>query len=472
MTKDDSRRSNSNPEQAATPPPAATTPTNSANVSDTTTPTSQASQTNSRDDKRVGRGEASSPIQRIEEDAQGLLSNSDVVSNVFPDVFGLKNHLNYIHRLKICDLCLTHNKLFPFEFSYYDSAGLAKHMKEGAPKTSHRGHPNCVLCHNTFFNTDELIQHMSREHYYCHLCGRHDSTMRIYFLDYPNLREHFKNKHFLCERDNCRYEQFTSAFDNRIDYQLHLVETHGNPSSNLSRGEARQQRTITLDSAPHRAREISPTRSMRQGLPPNAALVSTGTLAIANSARQQRPSESTNQSLLRQQRLPTRAEFPALGNISSGSNSNNNNNDNISADSFPAQIVPTVNASNFPGLVNTSYRRQVPASTSRDGLAAGPSSSSGNSFVRTLGGGNRAPNQLNEMDFPPLPEQPKQKGSKKPKARANLQSNDNTSGLTLDQLISSSLTLSNRNNKFNGKKAGSKGGNSKPGKQKAIKIQL
>lgn len=315
------------------------------------------------------------------------------ISHVFLDVAGLKNHLNNAHKLKLCDYCLNHNKLFPFEYSYYDSLALKKHMKDGEPKTSHRGHPKCALCRDTFFNNDELIQHMSREHFHCHLCGRNDSNLRIYFLDYSSLRDHFKAKHFLCERDNCRHEQFTSAFDSELDLRVHLLEVHGSSTSGLSRSEARLRRTIILDSNPHRSREISPGRSMRQSIPPNAAVVSTGTIASANSSRQQRQNQEHVQ--LRPQRLPSRAEFPALGQ-------------QTSTIVFPSLAAPAAlggsYVNNYPSLTQTSSRpTPVTLSSNNQRVSAGPSNFRG-SFVRSAGG--RAPaEQLNETDFPPLPQQ-------------------------------------------------------------------
>lgn len=433
-------------------------------------------QSGQKDEKNSSKWESSSVGDRIEEDAQGLLKPSDVAHithTIFSDVLGLKNHLNYVHRLKLCELCLTHNKLFPFEYSYYDRAALDRHKAKGEPKTSHRGHPNCELCRLIFFNTDELIAHMSREHFHCHLCGRHDSVNRVYFADYTELRKHFKDKHFLCEREHCRFEQFISAFDTSLDFQLHLVQVHGNPTSGLSRGEARHQRTITLDSAPHRARPISPSRSFRQNLPRNAAVVSTGTVATANNSRH--PLPESFQAQIIQQRLPTRAEFPALGQNSTSSSTNY---------AEQQSLPPTYNTS-YPSLAQTnSDSSSNPIPTSRPStttcttslrIVAGPSSSRP-SFVRTLGGGYQPPEQLNEMDFPPLPEHPKPKSkSKKPKAQDNASTRNTNGGLTLNQLFSSSLTMSNRNSKTNGKKANTKGNPAKSNKNvkpKAIKIQL
>ena len=348
----------------------------------------------------------------------------------FPNIQRLKNHLDSVHKLRLCDLCLAHNKLFAFEYSYYDHESLKRHVQKGEPNTSHRGHPRCKLCNNIFFNLDELLQHMSREHYHCHLCGRHNSTQHIYFLDYPSLRNHFKTKHFLCERDNCRHEQFTSAFDTQVDYQLHIVQVH-EISLNLTRGEARQHRTIVLDSASHR--QVSNIQQDR--LPSNAAIVTTGIPATANNPRRQIP-ESLQAQII-QQRLPSRADFPALGNTR-----------------------PNTSSSVSQNSLHQSTSQQ--SRNTRDG--AGPS------FVRSLGGHGRLPEQLNDTDFPPLPEQPKKgKSNKKAKSSAvKPKPPCRPEDMTLDQLISSSLTLSARNNRNSSKSNKA----SKSTKHRPIKIQL
>uniref|UniRef100_A0A6G1SNU4 Zinc finger protein 598 n=1 Tax=Aceria tosichella TaxID=561515 RepID=A0A6G1SNU4_9ACAR len=374
------------------------------------------------------------------------LSDNFTSAKEFPDVLKLKSHLNFMHKLKLCDLCLQHNKLFPFEYSYYDNASLMEHMRKGEPKTSHRGHPCCSLCHHTFFNQEDLLQHMSREHFHCHLCGRHNTNMHIYFLDYHSLREHFKSKHFLCERENCRHEQFTSAFDTQIDYQLHVAQVHG--GSNLSRGEARQQRTITLDSAPHRA----PVDRREPRLPPNAAVVSTGTPATANSTDPRRQIPESMQQQIRQQRLPTRSEFPALGLGGSSSNTT------VST----SQVVTVSGTNQFPSLAQVNPNQQSRLLNHR--IISGPSSSRG-SFVRSAGGGNCVPERLDEMDFPPLPEQPKPKGTRSKAKKSGANARDEN--LTLDQLINSSLTISAKNN--NRSRSNKSNKNSKP---KALKIQL
>ncbi|XP_008938468.1 PREDICTED: zinc finger protein 598, partial [Merops nubicus] len=59
--------------------------------------------------------------------------------------------------------------------------------------------------------------------------------------DYEYLREHFREKHFLCEEGRCSSEQFTHAFRTEIDYKAHKTACHSK-----SRAEARQNRHIDL----------------------------------------------------------------------------------------------------------------------------------------------------------------------------------------------------------------------------------
>ena len=59
--------------------------------------------------------------------------------------------------------------------------------------------------------------------------------------DYAYLREHFREKHFLCEEGRCSTEQFTHAFRTEIDLKAHRTACHSR-----SRAEARQNRQIDL----------------------------------------------------------------------------------------------------------------------------------------------------------------------------------------------------------------------------------
>lgn len=78
--------------------------------------------------------------------------------------------------------------------------------------------------------------------------------------DYAYLREHFREKHFLCEEGRCSTEQFTHAFRTEIDLKAHKTACHSR-----SRAEARQNRQIDLQFS------YTPRHSRRnegeQGLP-------------------------------------------------------------------------------------------------------------------------------------------------------------------------------------------------------------
>lgn len=373
----------------------------------------------------------------LDEDLQGLTTVPQISNKVFRNVLDLKNHLYYIHKLKLCDLCLTHNNLFSFEYSYYDKKELIKHMNQGEKNTSHKGHPTCQLCQGVFFNQDELLFHMARDHYHCHFCARSSSNFRVYFSDYSSLREHFKSHHYLCEKGNCRNEQFTSAFEHDIDYQMHLVRVHGNPSASLRGSEARQQRTIVLESAPYRNnRSESPSQSIRRTLPTNA-VYTTVPVAVANSSIENRANVRTV-AQQETQRQVLSAEFPSL-------------------------INPTLQTSNRNNT-NTPNSRSASASTSAQ-LVAGSFHQNSASFV-SRAGGRPSSSQIAESDFPPLPNQKssKQKSTKKvaeKESRAK-QAVNNRQPTNLDQLFANTLSLSAQN--------GSRKGGQK--RQRPLKLQL
>uniref|UniRef100_A0A452VBD6 Zinc finger protein 598 n=1 Tax=Ursus maritimus TaxID=29073 RepID=A0A452VBD6_URSMA len=144
-------------------------------------------------------------------------------------LFGdLEQHMRKQHELFCCKLCLKHLK------------DLARHRMQGDPDdTSHRGHPLCKFCDERYLDNDELLKHLRRDHYFCHFCD--SDGAQDYYSDYAYLREHFREKHFLCEEGRCSTEQFTHAFRTEIDLKAHRTACHSR-----SRAEARQNRQIDL----------------------------------------------------------------------------------------------------------------------------------------------------------------------------------------------------------------------------------
>ncbi|KAI5932663.1 E3 ubiquitin-protein ligase ZNF598 [Manis javanica] len=156
-------------------------------------------------------------------------------------LFGdLEQHMRKQHELFCCRLCLKHLKIFTYERKWYSRKDLARHRMQGDPDdTSHRGHPLCKFCDERYLDNDELLKHLRRDHYFCHFCDADGA--QDYYSDYAYLREHFREKHFLCEEGRCSAEQFTHAFRTDIDLKAHRTACHSR-----SRAEARQNRQIDL----------------------------------------------------------------------------------------------------------------------------------------------------------------------------------------------------------------------------------
>ncbi|NXN77955.1 ZN598 ligase, partial [Bombycilla garrulus] len=161
--------------------------------------------------------------------------------NTFAD---LEQHMRKQHELFCCKLCVKHLKIFTYERKWYSRKDLARHRIHGDPDdTSHRGHPLCKFCDERYLDNDELLKHLRRDHYFCHFCDSEGAQDSVFSLpsDYEYLREHFREKHFLCEEGRCSSEQFTHAFRTEIDYKAHKSSCHSK-----SRAEARQNRHIDL----------------------------------------------------------------------------------------------------------------------------------------------------------------------------------------------------------------------------------
>lgn len=154
----------------------------------------------------------------------------------------LRDHMIRAHDLHYCDICVDNLKLFPSEFKAYTRRDLALHRREGdKDDSSHKGHPLCHFCDERFLDNDHLHSHLRKSHFWCHFCesdGKQD-----YFCDYPLLRRHFKQEHFLCEEGPCRNEKFTSVFRSKLDLQAHKASAH---SKGLSKAEAKQLRQLDV----------------------------------------------------------------------------------------------------------------------------------------------------------------------------------------------------------------------------------
>nr|SVE93460.1 EOG090X01BP [Scapholeberis mucronata] len=155
----------------------------------------------------------------------------------------LKDHLRKEHEMFFCDLCVEHLKIFSQERRAYTRQELALHRRKGDPdNTSHRGHPLCNFCDKRYVDADELFRHLRRDHYFCHFCDA--DGLNHYYCAYEDLREHFRDAHFLCEESECKEEKFTCVFRTEIDIRAHKAQMH---SLSLGKAAVKQARTLELD---------------------------------------------------------------------------------------------------------------------------------------------------------------------------------------------------------------------------------
>lgn len=162
---------------------------------------------------------------------------------IFPNLQTLKDHLRKEHEHFFCELCVEHLKIFTSERRAYSRSELALHRRKGdADNTSHRGHPLCNFCDKRYVDGDELFRHLRRDHYFCHFCDA--DGLNQFYCAYEDLREHFRDAHFLCEEGECKDEKFTRVFRTDIDFRAHRAQVH---SQSMGKAAARQARTLELE---------------------------------------------------------------------------------------------------------------------------------------------------------------------------------------------------------------------------------
>ncbi|XP_043279715.1 E3 ubiquitin-protein ligase ZNF598 isoform X2 [Venturia canescens] len=161
----------------------------------------------------------------------------------FRNFNGLKDHMRRTHELHYCDLCVDNLKIFSHERRCYTRSNLSQHRRKGdLDDKSHKGHPLCVFCDQRYMDNDELYRHLRRDHLFCHFCDA--DGLHHYYNSYNDLREHFRNEHYLCEEGTCVEEMFTGVFRTDIDLKAHKACTHG---KHLGKAAAKQARTLELE---------------------------------------------------------------------------------------------------------------------------------------------------------------------------------------------------------------------------------
>lgn len=173
----------------------------------------------------------------------------------------LQVHMRKEHELFSCQLCVDNIKVLSSERKFYTRKDLARHRRTGdQDDTSYRGHPLCEFCDERYFDNDELLRHLRRDHYFCHFCET-DGVTNQYYGEYEDLEDHFRSDHYLCEEDQCLNEKFVAAFRSEIDLKAHKAKRH---ASKMTKIQAKQTRQVDVEiNLPARQREYQ--RGPRDG---------------------------------------------------------------------------------------------------------------------------------------------------------------------------------------------------------------
>ena len=169
-----------------------------------------------------------------------LLRNDCSLCKEKKDTFDeLRRHMRHKHERQYCDICVKNLKIFPHEFRVYTRSELVLHRKTGDPDNrSYKGHPQCDFCSERYYDNDELLLHLRKNHFWCHFCEK--DGKQEYYYNYDELRSHFRDEHFLCEENECIHEKYTSVFRSDIDYQAHKLAKHSKKLTKLAAKQARQ----------------------------------------------------------------------------------------------------------------------------------------------------------------------------------------------------------------------------------------
>lgn len=222
-------------------------------------PFSKISRSRYQGDRKHGIFFESRELHHLYETLQQYICSRCDSNEVFRTFKQLRDHMKKVHDLYYCEICVENLKQFPTEFKVYSRPMLTKHRRDGDPDdSSHRGHPLCRFCDIRYLDNDVLHAHLRTDHFWCHICesdGKQD-----YYKNYPLLRQHFKEEHYLCEEGACREEKLTSVFRSKIDLQAHRASTH---TRGLSKAEVKQLRQVELGFSYGGARQEGGARGVR-----------------------------------------------------------------------------------------------------------------------------------------------------------------------------------------------------------------
>ncbi|KAK5981782.1 RING-type domain-containing protein [Trichostrongylus colubriformis] len=314
----------------------------------------------------------------------------------FPTFVALRHHMSSAHELIYCHICTENIMLFSRERKAYTRDALQRHIRSGdRDDRSLKGHPSCLFCDQRFFDEEFRYRHLRKEHFFCQFCETEGKHLNVFFGGHSELLEHYKEKHFLCDFEECR--AIGIAFSNPMDLNLHKSKEHSG-----------RRAPVAIDFQFNDRQLAGPSRTRRDA-PPSAPVVSLARrdkIAVVQQEQPPQPKRTTDEFVVvpsaqrRTQTVrystaptftPQRQDFPSLGSSTSDSAA-----DNLRPDNFPR-----LNRVNHPGGVSNSVAKATQPGPGTTSTSGAPSASQ--AIQKASSSAQQLNNHQRVEDFPALP---------------------------------------------------------------------
>jgi len=142
------------------------------------------------------------------------------------DKKALEGHMKTQHNRILCHICFKNRPVFIGEQFIYSNQTFNDHIKYGEYYSDLmiKPHPCCSFCNENFYTEEPLLDHLSKCHMSCHLCG--EKAKYVYYKDYMDLETHFQKSHYLCANEQCKTKCFV-VFGTLEELHLHNHKEHG-----------------------------------------------------------------------------------------------------------------------------------------------------------------------------------------------------------------------------------------------------
>ncbi|CAI5440734.1 unnamed protein product [Caenorhabditis angaria] len=142
----------------------------------------------------------------------------------FPTFMSLRQHMANNHQLSYCHICTENLNLFSRERKCYTREQLQRHIRIGDnDDKSFKGHPQCLFCELKFLDEENRYKHLRKDHFFCQFCEA-DGTLNVFYGKHDELKQHYKQQHFICEAGECK--ELGIAFATKLELDLHRASEH------------------------------------------------------------------------------------------------------------------------------------------------------------------------------------------------------------------------------------------------------